>query len=303
MNEMTTPAGGVDTPAQSRQPLVVGFDGSAASRTAVEWAATEAARSHAPLKIVMVVEENETRVPPYTSPLEPVNLIDHAYGLLDAQVRQLDRSHRDVEVLTDVVVEDSRKGLLRAARQASLVVVGARGIGAFKRMMLGSTSIELAGRAPVPVIVVPTGWTPGRPGRDTVLVGVDIRSDSDPQLGFGFEHAAELGLPLVALHVWDTHASIVVTDEERRRWGGEAERAVAASLALWRGKYPQVEARAAERHAHPAEGLLDAAERAELLVLGRHSRGRSPLGLGIGSVSRTVLHYATLPVAIVPTAM
>jgi nucleotide-binding universal stress UspA family protein len=52
---------------------------------------------------------------------------------------------------------------------------------------------------------------------------------------------------------------------------------------------------------HPAEVLLDAAARAQLLVLGRTSSERRLTGLPIGSVTRAVLHYSDIPVAVVPS--
>ncbi len=46
--------------------------------------------------------------------------------------------------------------------------------------------------------------------------------------------------------------------------------------------------------------VLDAAEQAQLVVLGRHKDSRFS-GFGFGSVTRAVLHYTTCPVLVVPT--
>ena len=45
--------------------------------------------------------------------------------------------------------------LLLAAEDADLVVVGARGLGGFRRLMLGSVSAQVTHHAPCPVVVVP----------------------------------------------------------------------------------------------------------------------------------------------------
>jgi nucleotide-binding universal stress UspA family protein len=46
--------------------------------------------------------------------------------------------------------------------------------------------------------------------------------------------------------------------------------------------------------------VLDAAEQAQLVVLGRHTDGRLG-GFAFGSVTRAVLHYAECPVMVAPT--
>lgn len=57
----------------------------------------------------------------------------------------------------DIVVEQGRPAevLLSAAEDAALLVVGARGLGAWGRLLVGSTSTEVIHHAGVPVVVVP----------------------------------------------------------------------------------------------------------------------------------------------------
>jgi nucleotide-binding universal stress UspA family protein len=150
-------------------------------------------------------------------------------------------------------------------------------------------------------VVVPDGWQAGDHEGQSILVGIDVDRDQDRLLDFAFTRAEELGVPLVALHVWDTHPAIMPSDDELDRWGGEAREAVESLLAPWKAKFPDVKAMALAVHAPTAEGLLKESEAAQLLVLGRHSRGHSPAGLGLRSVTRTVMHFAELPVAVVPT--
>ena len=243
------------------------------------------------------------QTPPYV--LEPIEF-DHAAHLrsvLDGTAANVRRTHPDVHVDTAVRVDDPVRGLVAEAQGATMLVVGKRGLGAFKRVTVGSTSIALAGRSPAPTVIVPDTWDPTDNDGESILVGLDINQESNELLGFGFARAAELGIPLVVMHVWDTHPAVVPGDDDLKRWGDEARAAVEAAIAPWREKFPDVQALAAQRHAHHAQGLLDAGDHAQLVVLGRHAVGHSPLGLPLRSTTRTVLHFCERPVAVVPTAV
>jgi nucleotide-binding universal stress UspA family protein len=129
-------------------PIVVGFDGSADAQAAVAWAAKEARTRRARLRIV------------------------HAVGLLEhAGLRGAADGHRDValaiageaglgpdEVEWSVLDGDPCSVLLRTSeppQEAGLLVVGSRGGGAHAGTLLGSTSLEVAEHARVPVTIVP----------------------------------------------------------------------------------------------------------------------------------------------------
>jgi nucleotide-binding universal stress UspA family protein len=282
--------------------IVVGVDGSRNNHSAVVWAAAEAARSHAHLRLVQVTEALVSRTPWFvTEPADVFNPVKDATRDVKRVAAKVKRDQPGVEVTTAVRVSPTLKGLVDESREAAMVVVGKRGMGAIKRVIIGSTSIGLAGRATVPTVVVPDGWNQADHAFESVLVGIDPAHETEQALAFGFERAHELGVPLVVLHVWTTHPTLVPSDEDLKRWGHEAQLAVESLVAPWRAKFPDVEALAAHRHAPPALGLLDASDQAQLLVLGRRSTGSSHLGLGFGSVARSVLHYAERPVAVVPS--
>jgi nucleotide-binding universal stress UspA family protein len=68
----------------------------------------------------------------------------------------------------------------------------------------------------------------------------------------------------------------------------------------WHQRFPEVPVEVVHSTAHPAVAVLDAAERGQLVLLGRHTSNRFA-GFGFGSVTRAVLHYVTCPVMVVPT--
>jgi nucleotide-binding universal stress UspA family protein len=63
--------------------------------------------------------------------------------------------HPDVEVRQRVVRHGAARALLHEATGAQLVVVGSRGRGGFRGLLLGSTSQALIHHSPCPVAVVP----------------------------------------------------------------------------------------------------------------------------------------------------
>jgi nucleotide-binding universal stress UspA family protein len=81
-------------------------------------------------------------------------LREQSQKLVDAAVEVVRRTHPSVECVA-VSLEASRpRGLLEASADADLVVVGSRGLGGFKRLMLGSVSDQVVHHATCPVVVV-----------------------------------------------------------------------------------------------------------------------------------------------------
>ncbi|MEV5932976.1 universal stress protein [Streptomyces sp. NPDC093250] len=140
-------------------PIVLGVDGSAAGRKAVEFAFAEAALRKAPLVALHTWTPWNAPLPPPQDPSEP-----YAYepgALAEEEQRLLSEAlagHRDRH--PDVVVEQrtvrggAREVLIEASRSAQLVVVGARGRGGFAGLLLGSVSQALLHHAHCPVAVV-----------------------------------------------------------------------------------------------------------------------------------------------------
>jgi nucleotide-binding universal stress UspA family protein len=89
---------------------------------------------------------------PATEPLISA-LQDGGRAVLDAALA--DPALEGLDVKDHLVPAGATDAVLRYADSASMVVVGSRGLGRVGRVLLGSTSRQLAHHAPCPIVVVP----------------------------------------------------------------------------------------------------------------------------------------------------
>jgi nucleotide-binding universal stress UspA family protein len=144
------------------RPIVVGVDDSAPAADALEYAADLAARSRAPLRIVCARQPTtaDSWARAYwvaVSPdVDPVEVADEAARVVAGRARDdARRRHPDLTVQS-LVAEGPAAGVILAhARDAALVVVGARGRGSVTGRFLGSVSHGVVHGAHCPVVVVP----------------------------------------------------------------------------------------------------------------------------------------------------
>jgi nucleotide-binding universal stress UspA family protein len=138
--------------------IIVGIDGSGHSRRALEWAISEAATRQVPLTVLTVYRA----LVGYLG--EPVQYVGDA-ELTEQARKEAQKETDDVldefagsrppSVTVRAVTGIPAGELLTAAEDADLLVVGARGAGGFKRLLLGSVSTHVTHHAHCPVVVVP----------------------------------------------------------------------------------------------------------------------------------------------------
>jgi nucleotide-binding universal stress UspA family protein len=139
--------------------IVVGVDGSAHSRKALDWAAREAGIRHVPLTVLTVHQA----VAGYTG-----SAVDYPgdEALTDKNREAAQRETDEVlRALGDAprpepVTVLSRNGfpteeILNTAADADMVVIGSRGAGGFKQLLMGSVSSQVTHHAHCPVVVIP----------------------------------------------------------------------------------------------------------------------------------------------------
>jgi nucleotide-binding universal stress UspA family protein len=280
--------------------VVVGVDGSAASDSALEWAVEYAVARRRPLTIVNgagdlsrasgVLGWTEARDALRTSAQE---VSEHTRGVLG----RLDAPELEVDVQTPMV--DPREALIDLSSRASMVVVGTRGYGPIKALLMGSVSSAVAAHATCPVAVVrPTD-------RDTdghtspIVVGVDEGPSSAAALAMAFDLASSQDRPLDVVHTWSSNDTFIDRNSylQRVEQTEAHERALSEALAGYAEKYPDVAVRRHLPDDGPVPALVEMSKDARLLVVG--SRGRTGLASVIGSVSRDVLEHAHCTVLVV----
>lgn len=276
---------------EDREFIVVGTDGSAPSSRAIGWAADEAACSGRDLRIVHVLGAAAHGVPHQAG--NGVRPLVESWDPLLRAGRDLALRHRPGLTVRTALVRDGSPAaaLKRCAEDAAEVVIGHRGRGGFTELLLGSTALHLAGRLPVPLTIVR--------GRDVepvgeIVVGLDLLEDPAPQLDHAFAVAEARGARLRAFHSWRPAPLAVEAGVDLRVAADTLRSHLAAALAPWRDRYPEVKVVEDVEVGHAVASLVMVSAQAGLVVVG--SRGRI---MPLGSVSHGVLHHAYCPVTVV----
>lgn len=139
--------------------IVVGVDGSVEAEAAVRWALDEARLRGDKVVLVHAWEFPGVALTTYAGESLPVfgrdDLETLAADLL-ARVREaVEGWGSGVEVETRLVEGHPGAALADASRDARMLVVGSRGLGGFKGLLLGSVSTSCAHHARCPVVIVP----------------------------------------------------------------------------------------------------------------------------------------------------
>ncbi|GAA3455215.1 universal stress protein [Dactylosporangium matsuzakiense] len=275
----------------SRHPVIVGVDGSPAAFGAVRWAADEAVRLDRPLRVIHALETHD-----------PDEEVADGHPLAIDAATEIRNWQPGLSVTAATWCGGPARVLVEQSRDAALVVVGSRGSGGFRSLLIGSVGAHLAAHAHCPVLVVHhaerwAGPEAALPRGEPVVVAVDGSPDAALGLGLGFAEAASRGVPLHAIRTWHEPEHRWSHPPAPARLAAAAERELLAELAPWRSAFPGVAVVPRVEHCPTVPLVLDAARDALMLVIGARGRGGFE-GVRLGAVARQVLEHAERPVLV-----
>jgi len=285
--------------------VVVGVDGSAAATGAVAYAAHTAATRRIPLLLVTTYSIPAAMFAEGMVPPQPVydELEKECHPIVEEARATALKAAPGIEVSHAIVDGNPAQVLIDYSRKAKMIVLGSRGLGGIKGMVLGSVSAAVASHAHCPVVVTRED-TDDLDRTGPVVVGVDGSEVSTKATSWAFAEASARGTTLVAVHTWmdpqlqAAAAGISLTEEEWSQLETEQRETLSERLAGFSDRYPDVKVERVVTRDRAVRALVERAADAQLVVVGSHGRGGFA-GMVLGSTSRALLQAAPCPVMVV----
>ncbi|WP_406369467.1 universal stress protein [Streptomyces sp. NBC_00647] len=285
--------------------LTVGLDGSPESLAAAHWAADEAQRRKLTLRLLHawpLLAPEPTAVP---------SEIDQNYWarrLMHNARTELQAHHPGLTVVGNLVADDAQDALIQAASESEILVLGSRGLTSVESYFLGDIGMSVVASAEGPVVLVRADKRAERPSTSQsgaageVVMGLKLHGPCDDLLEFAFTTAASRDVPLRAVHgrgiPIHAYAPWGVDHTVTQEIIQDSQKHLSQALRPWREKFPGVAVTEDIRLESPARVVVAAAERAELLIVGRRSHHAPAPRLG--PVAQAAVHHARCPVAVIP---
>lgn len=277
--------------------IAVGVDGSEGSALALRWAADEADLHGATLTAVTAwgfLDQHlgSERFDPHYDEQDALTTLRHflAETLGDTRAADIDAV---------AICDRPTRALTELSADVDLLVIGARGLGGFRGLLLGSVSHHCLQHATTPVAVIKATPHP-RPAED-VVVAVDGSATADQALEWAAAEARRRATSLTLVHAWQLPAlgydpmAAAALDTTALEHAAQAT----AAAALARLNSSDLDVRSVVERGNPSQVIIETGREAALIVLG--TRGRSGLKRVIlGSVATQVAQHASSPVVVIP---
>lgn len=282
--------------------IVVGMDGSAGASAALRWAAAEGGIRDEQVTAVLAWGMLAQHHPDRANRFDPDYDAEHARAALAAWVAE---TLGEDPVGLHVVCDLPARALIEASSDADLLVVGGRGLGGFRGLLLGSVSHQVLHHATCPVAIVRSEVARGddRPAR--VVVGIDGSDTARRALAWAADEARRRRAELRVVHAWhvtalggDPYAATYIDPQPFEDAGAAVLDAALAAVGAGDGPAATTVTGVLVRD-HPASAVLEEAGGADLVVLGARGAGGFA-GLLLGSTSTQVVHHAPCPVVVLP---
>jgi len=257
--------------------VLVGVDGGECALAAVRWAADEARRRSAPLRIVHAAPYVGRRTAPGTPSPEL-----HRARRITAQAYTVARhTTSEVRAETEVVPGEPARVLLAEAPGVELVVLGIATTGALDELVGAQVAQRVAGHAATPVVVVPRSRTLEPDGRPiATILGLGEPEDDPTVVDFAAATARRSGAPL-----------LIVRPHGRRLGTADVD---------WAARLPDLDVTVHDVPSDAPRDLLKAVCPSPLVVV---SAGHgSLLHRSLDGAHRYLLRHCTSPMALIPSA-
>jgi nucleotide-binding universal stress UspA family protein len=270
--------------------IVVGLDGSSSSVSAARFALAEGERRGWAVVGLAVLTDSLGLGREDMLDDEKANALrSHVSGaLVDASV-----------VLDEIMVAPGHPAatLCDIAAPAGLLVLGARGLGGFSALLLGSTTAACVAEARCPLVVIPAAASIDEPAKGRIVVGIDGSAGALDALRFAVTTASTRTTTVVeAMSVWRTpHLWEPIQGGPEHYERIALDHLHEALAAIGETDVPLT---STSRRGHVTEQLLEASTGADLLMIandrrqgGRLDRTATPVAL---------VSHAACPVVILP---
>jgi len=293
--------------------ILVATDGSPSAQQAAEVAATVAKAFDSEVTVLSAIPSISARVAPLEGEYYS-NLINKADDNADKAAATFKKAGI---VVTQKEVPQGRASVVEtivdyaAKEETSLIVVGTRGLGGFKRALLGSVSSGVAEHSPCATLVVRP--SPKKGGAAKAIRRVLVAIDGSPNAQRALETAADLAKGMKAelriVHVvyvptlfWSmgVPGSAVPTDKIQEDAEEAARKLLAKAVKFAKDAgVADPKDELVTDLVSPAQGVVQLAERDEADVVVIGTRGNEGFKkLLLGSVANSVLHYADCSVLV-----
>lgn len=278
---------------------------------ALAFAADEAVRAGCGLHLIHVV--HLTGRGPETPLVAELDLEQEGRQALDAALERAHGLVDGVPVTTELRSGRVVQTTVDMAKEARLIVLERRDLSTLGRVVTRSVSSGVAAHARIPVVSVPSHWSPTglQGGSPSVTVGVEFPDRAGQVLRAAAVEAKSRGAVLRVVHTWSLPSGYDVVpgfylkgggsignQAESQEWVDRATADIETAIAALGEDVAGVPVEILVRHARAADALIEAGRETELLVIGRHDP-LLPVGSHLGPIARAILREADCPVLLV----
>lgn len=243
--------------------VVVGIDGSRSALAAALWAVDEALDRDLPLRLLCAIEPRAT----------PMSADQAARDLAAAEIAireafmAIESLDHPLKIEVEIVQDKAKQALLNASHSATLLCVGALGIGRSTGRHFGSVAAEVSRAAGCPVAIIQRHALPR--GQGCVVAEVDESPERSRVLEMAVGEARLRQCPLRVLTIWRPRFTDVADAPDAATTNRLTRAELDKQLTWWRRRYPDLDIVAVAAGGSSLNYIAQHADSISLLVVGQ----------------------------------